>query len=141
PSNEAHKKWAQRRLADRLGSLAGKTIAVWGLTYKPGTDTLRRSAAVELCADLLAAGARVQAWDPAVTSTPGLAVELCADALAAARGASALVIATEWPQLRELDLAAAIAGMERKLVLDANRFLAGQIGEAEYYAVGVPSHG
>ncbi|MEO6774644.1 MAG: nucleotide sugar dehydrogenase, partial [Kofleriaceae bacterium] len=116
PSNEAHKKWAQRRLADRLGSVAGKTIAVWGLTYKPGTDTLRRSAAVELCADLLAAGARVQAWDPAVTSTPGLAVELCADALAAARGASALVIATEWPQLRELDLAAAIAGMERKLV-------------------------
>ena len=140
PSNEAHKKWAQRRLVDRLGDLKGKTIAVWGLTYKPGTDTLRRSAAVELCVDLIAAGAKVRAWDPEVKTAPGLAVELAPDAIAAVRGASALVIATEWPQLREIDMAAALAAMERPLVLDANRFLAKQIGAAEYFAVGVPSH-
>ena len=52
-------------MEDLLGGLEGKTIAVWGLTYKPGTDTLRRSAAVELCADLVKAGAKVRAWDPA----------------------------------------------------------------------------
>src|SRR5262249_19142379 len=59
PSNDAHQQWARRRLEDRLGSLAGATVAVWGLTYKPGTDTLRRSAAIELCRSLAAAGATV----------------------------------------------------------------------------------
>lgn len=94
---------------------------------------------MELCADLVAAGAKVKAWDPAVKVAPAeLGIEISTDPLSAASGASALVIATEWPQLRELDLAAAIATMERPLVLDANRFLMKQIGDAEYYAVGAP---
>lgn len=144
PSNEWHKKWAQRRLVDRLGALAGKTIAVWGLTYKPGTDTLRRSAAVELCRDLADAGATVTAWDPAVRTLPeelaGI-ISLQASPEAALRVASALVIATEWPELRRVDLAAAFAPMQRRLVLDANRFLAAQVAgaDAEYLAVGVPA--
>ena len=137
PSNQAHKQWPQRRLQDRLGTLAGVRIAVWGLTYKPGTDTLRRSAAVELCRDLIARGATVSAWDPAVRSID-LGIELATDPAAAARGASALVIATEWPQLRDLDLAPILATMQRRLVIDANRFLAGRIADAEYVAVGVP---
>jgi UDPglucose 6-dehydrogenase len=144
PSNEAHKKWALRRLQDRLGTISGKVIAIWGLTYKPGTDTLRRSAAVELCADLVEAGATVRAWDPAVRSVPPeLRVTLAPDAIAATAGASGLVIATEWPELRELDLGAALAGMQKRLVVDANRFLAKQMAgvDAEYYAVGVPTRG
>lgn len=145
PSNEAHKKWARRRLEDRLGMLAGKTIAVWGLTYKPGTDTLRRSAAVELCRDLNDAGAHVRAFDPAVASLPpelGF-IERAPDAAAAVAGADALVIATEWPEFAALVLAPVIATMNRKLVVDANRFLAkGFAGlDAEYYAVGVPDRG
>jgi UDPglucose 6-dehydrogenase len=144
PSNEWHKKWAQRRLADRLGTLEGKTVAVWGLTYKPGTDTLRRSAAIELCTDLAARGATVVAWDPAVKALPPeltSTITLAATAEAAVKGASALVIATEWPELRQVELGAALAGMQRRLVLDANRFLAANIAkvDAEYYAVGVPS--
>jgi UDPglucose 6-dehydrogenase len=51
-------------------ALAGRCVAVWGLTYKPGTDTLRRSSAIELCRWLLAAGARVRAHDPAVSALP-----------------------------------------------------------------------
>ena len=156
PSNEWHKKWAQRRLGELLGTLAGKTIAVWGLTYKPGTDTLRRSAAVELCTDLAAAGATVTAWDPAVRALPpeladtvgdtvggtiGGSITLGTSPEAALRGASALVIATEWPELRKVDFVAAFAPMQRRLVLDANRFLAAQLAgtDAEYLAVGVPA--
>jgi UDPglucose 6-dehydrogenase len=142
PSNQAHKQWPLRQLAERLGDLAGARIAVWGLTYKPGTDTLRRSAAVELCRDLVARGASVFAWDPGVRSIPAdIGIELLAtDPATAARGASALVVATEWPQLRELELAPILASMERRLVLDANRFLAARIAglDAEYVAVGVP---
>ncbi|CAN5671788.1 UDP-glucose/GDP-mannose dehydrogenase family protein [soil metagenome] len=145
PSNEAHKKWARRRLEDRLGSLAGKTVAVLGLTYKAGTDTLRRSASVELCRDLVDGGAKVRAFDPAVKILPAeLAyMELAPSAAAAIEGADALVIATEWPEFASLDLAALTATMKRKLVVDANRFLAKAFAplDAEYYAVGVPDRG
>ncbi|HMJ90280.1 MAG TPA: nucleotide sugar dehydrogenase, partial [Candidatus Acidoferrum sp.] len=70
-SNDQHRTWALRRLRARLGEFKGKTIAVLGLVYTPNTDTLRRSAAVELCRALLEAGARVQAFDPAVKELPG----------------------------------------------------------------------
>ncbi|HEY0251459.1 MAG TPA: nucleotide sugar dehydrogenase [Kofleriaceae bacterium] len=139
PSNEAHKKWARRRLESLLGSLKGQRIAVFGLTYKPGTDTLRRSASVELCQDLIAGGANVVAFDPAVTDAGG--IELARDPLAAVTGASALVIATEWPMFATLDYAQLLGAMKRPLVLDANRFIAKQIGNAEYYAVGAPNRG
>jgi UDPglucose 6-dehydrogenase len=69
-SNDAHKHWPRRRLVDLLGDLRGKTIAVWGLTYKAGTDTLRRSSAIELCQWLREQGASVQAHDPAVKQLP-----------------------------------------------------------------------
>jgi UDPglucose 6-dehydrogenase len=144
PSNEWHKKWAQRRLDERLGHLAGATVAVWGLTYKPGTDTLRRSAAVELCVDLAGHGAKVVAWDPAVCALPDAlqrSITLAPSAGAAMQGAAALVIATEWPEFKRLDLAALVGRMQRRLVLDANRFLADRVvGLAvEYYAVGLPT--
>ena len=144
PSNEFHKKWAQRRLAERLGKLAGSTVAVWGLTYKAGTDTLRRSAAVELCNDLVANGVRVKAWDPAVRALPPeLTFSLATDPGAALDGASALVIATEWPDFKQLDVKALLPRMVRRLVLDANRFLAQSTAglDVEYYAVGVPTRG
>ncbi len=144
PSNEWHKTWAQRRLAERLGELSGATVAVWGLTYTPGTDTLRRSAAVELCLHLAARGAQVVAFDPAVRALPDplrRVITLAPSADAAVRGASALVIATQWPEFKQLDLAPLLAGMARKLVLDANRFLADRVAGlgVEYYAVGVPA--
>jgi len=144
PSNEWHKTWAQRRLDERLGELSGATVAVWGLTYTPGTDTLRRSAAVELCLHLAARGAHVVAFDPAVRALPDplrRVITLAPSADAALRGASALVIATQWPEFKQLDLAPLLAGMARKLVLDANRFLADRVAGlgVEYYAVGVPA--
>ena len=92
-SNDEHKKWLHDKLRHVLGCLKDQTIAVWGLTYKPGTDTLRRSSAVELCRWLLQEGARVQIHDPAVRELPDeLAARLrlapsAADALdGAARG-------------------------------------------------------
>ena len=143
-SNVSHRSWARRRLGVDLKHLKGSTIAVWGLTYKPGTDTLRRSEAVELCRWLVAEGARVRAHDPAVRSTeaalPG--VERVEDPVAAVRGAAALVVATEWPDYRGIsaDVVAAAAS-SRLLVLDANRFLAQTLGgdpRFRYVSVGQP---
>jgi UDPglucose 6-dehydrogenase len=134
-SNIAHRGWTRRTINILLGNgtsatppdgLAGKTIAVWGLTYKPGTDTLRRSASVELCADLLGSGATVRAHDPAVQALPGdvCGATLMDDPFAAADGADALVIATEWPAYRELDAAKIPDVLRGDLVVDANGFLA-----------------
>jgi len=140
-SNDAHKNWPRRRLTQLLGELQGKTVAVWGLTYKAGTDTLRRSSAVELCQWLLAQGARVQAHDPAVKHLPEQlsAIRLCASPLDAAQGADALVIATEWPDYRAVALPEVLKAMRATIVLDANRFLAAGLEllpDVTYLAVG-----
>lgn len=121
-SNDAHRGWAPRRLRELLGGVAGKQIAIWGLTYKPGTDTLRRSLAIELCQSLIADGARVRAHDPAVKSLPD-DIELAPTAVDAVRGADALVVMTEWPEYRQIDAGAVAGAMKGKLILDANRFL------------------
>ena len=144
-SNDAHRQWAQRQLWTLLGGVAGKTIGIWGLTYKPGTDTLRRSSAVELSQWLHAEGAAVRVHDPAVRQlSPDLAacMHLADSALDAADGASALVVATPWPVYRQVAAGEVAARMTRRLVLDANRFLSETLGKAtgiEYLSVGKAS--
>jgi UDPglucose 6-dehydrogenase len=131
-SNDAHAAWPRRHLVQRLGDLRDKRVAVWGLTYKPGTSTLRRSHVLELCAWLRQQGAIVQAHDPAVLELPGeLAGEMviASTPLDAARDADALVVATAWPEFRSVDPAAVADAMAGTLVLDANGFLAGSLGE------------
>jgi UDPglucose 6-dehydrogenase len=142
--NEAHKDWALRRLRTMLDPLAGATVAVLGLTYKPGTDTLRRSGAVELAARLLAAGARVRCYDPVVRSLPPelAGASHSASLEEAVAGADAAVVATEWPQIKAADWPALVERMRRCIVVDANRFLdlrADQIPCVEYFAVGTPA--
>jgi UDPglucose 6-dehydrogenase len=141
-SNDAHRHWPERRLTEVLADLAGRTVAVWGLTYKPGTDTLRRSSAVELCTWLHARGARVHAHDPAVRELPASlasSIALASDPLAAADGADALVVATPWPDYRAVDADAVAGRMAGTLVLDANRFLGATLGRhpgLKYLSVG-----
>jgi UDPglucose 6-dehydrogenase len=140
-SNEAHKGWARRKLIELIGDVSGKTVAVWGLSYKPGTDSIRRSAAVELCRWLVASGARVQAFDPAVKSPPdGFdgKLRLCANAADALLQADALVAATEWPEFK-LVPADAVTRMNAPVVVDAGGFLGatlGRVPRVRYAAVG-----
>ena len=124
-SNDLHRGWACRRLQTRLGDLRGQRVAVLGLTYTTNTDTLRRSAAMELGGQLLAAGARVWAFDPAVKALPPewSAITLAAEAAGALDQAEAAVVGTEWPQFRQVDFAAAVPAMRQRVFVDANRFL------------------
>ena len=141
PSNDEHKNWVKRRLLARFQNLAGKTVAVWGLTYKPGTDTLRRSLAIELCHWLQTQGTHLRIHDPVVTHCPpglGNQAMMVSQPLDALLGADALVIATEWPLYKEIDFSGVTSSTPRLLVLDANRFL-GQLAimpSVEYAAVG-----
>jgi len=90
-----------------LGDLAGRTIGVLGLSYKPNTDDVRDSPAIDVIRRLQDRGARVQCFDPQAIETARLElkdVEFCEDAYATAQGAHALVLATEWNEFRKLDL-------------------------------------
>ncbi|MFZ0828508.1 MAG: nucleotide sugar dehydrogenase [Verrucomicrobiia bacterium] len=124
-SNDLHRGWAFRRLQSRLGGLRGLKISVLGLTYTPNTDTLRRSAAVELCRQLLDAGAKVSAFDPAIKHLPPelSSISLAADLPAALTGTEAAAICTEWPQFRVADWARIVPQMRQPVFVDANRFL------------------
>ena len=141
-SNARHSDWAYNRASSVLGDLHGKVIAVLGLTYKPGTSTLRRSSAVALCRKLLEAGALVHAHDPMVSALPSdlNGVNLSTSWEDALKGADALVIATEWPDYKQVTAALCVERMHTPVVIDANRFLAALESDARirYYAVGKP---
>ena len=143
-SNDQHKYWVCHKLKVILPSMDGVIIVVWGLTYKPGTDTLRRSLAVELCNWLIEQGAKVRVHDPVVKELPPAwndLVQRFDDALAALTEAQVLLIGTEWPEYREIskDIVARVdPGL---VVLDPNRFLSslGTVAALRYVAVGTPS--
>jgi UDPglucose 6-dehydrogenase len=131
-SNELHRAWPLRRLRELLVDLASARIAVLGLTYKPGTDTLRRSTTVEICRELAKSGARVRAFDPALQSLPpdvAAFIELCPSASAAFAGASALLLGNESPAFRDLDADEVARAMAHPLVVDPGGFLEGVLGK------------
>jgi UDPglucose 6-dehydrogenase len=143
-ANNAHKMWVRRRLQELLGNLQDRCITIWGLTYKPGTDTLRRSGSVELCEWLATQGARVQAHDPAVKLLPtdlSSKIRLYGAASEALVEADALVLATEWPDYRSIGSSTLISIMKNPTVLDPSRFLASTLGadpKIRYVTVGKP---
>jgi len=127
-SNEAHRHWAFNRLTSLLGGLKGKRIALLGLSYKPGTDAIRRSVAVDLIRLLSEVGAVITAFDPKVAELPPkLRATIAASAKDALKGADAAIVATEWPDFRELAAEEFKALMARPLVLDQSRFLAARL--------------
>ncbi|HET9374496.1 MAG TPA: UDP-glucose/GDP-mannose dehydrogenase family protein [Chthoniobacterales bacterium] len=112
-----------KRLRDTLWVLKEKRIAVWGLTFKPDTDDVRNSVAVDLVNDLLREGAHVTAYDPKgnervkeLDLCPG--VRLADSALAAVEDAEALVLATEWPDFGNINLTDVYRRMHTPIVFD-----------------------
>jgi UDPglucose 6-dehydrogenase len=125
-SNDEHKSWTRRNLFKYFGTLSNLTIAIWGLTYKPGTDTLRRSLAVELCDWLIEQEACIKVYDPAVNNLPERwhgKVFCCSDAMQAIEGADALVVGTEWPEFKQISENLNGAGKADLVIIDANRHL------------------
>lgn len=141
-SNHIHKQWSARRMQEVLCELQGKTIATLGLSYKVGSDTLRRSTAVEMGEWLNQQGANVVAYDPAVAALPTHLVDVIAlkpTLEEAISGADAIVVTTEWPQFTELTAEQVLTWMGRPVVFDASGFLMKTLGQdprIQYYSVG-----
>ncbi len=106
--NVAQKSRLLRRLDQHFGpSLKGKTVAVWGLAFKPRTDDMREAPAVTIIEGLLARKAKVRAYDPEAAAVArgifGTRIKLVRNAYEAITGADALLIVTEWNEFREPD--------------------------------------
>jgi len=128
-SNSFHQNWIEDKCQGVLGNFKKKTVAILGLTYKPGTDTLRRSFALQLAQTLHAQGARVTAFDPAIKSISkpfSKAIELKQSVKEAILDAEVVIIATECPEF--LDLGEDIINlMKNKIIIDPNGFIAKQV--------------
>jgi UDPglucose 6-dehydrogenase len=138
------------RMADKIiaacgGTVAGKTLAVLGLTFKPNTDDIRDAPSLEILPRLLAAGAAVQAFDPeGMDEAKKLLPDLvyCDDAYEATEGADALVLLTEWNEFRGLDLARVGELLAAPLVIDLrNIYQPAEMAAAglSYISIGRPS--
>src|SRR6266478_2988419 len=120
--NDARKcRMAEKVTAACGGKVAGKTLAVLGLTFKPNTDDMRESPSLSILPLLQEAGATIRAFDPeGVAESRELMPDLvyCADAYQAMEGADALVLITEWNEFRALDLARVGWLLANPLVID-----------------------
>ncbi|HEY8615894.1 UDP binding domain-containing protein, partial [Phenylobacterium sp.] len=121
--NDARKKAMADKVAGAVDGedLAGKTIGVLGLTFKPNTDDMRDAPSLDIVPALQARGARVQAFDPAGMHEAQHMlkdVEFKSDPYAVAEGTDALVIITEWDQFRALDLDRIKLLMNRPVLVD-----------------------
>ena len=139
----------RRRVAQKvrasLGGLDGRRVLVLGAAFKPHTDDIRHSPALELAELLTLEGAAVAVYDPVVPAEkidgafPG--IEVYDDVYAAAKGAQAAVLATEWPEFRALDLERFGRALSRRLLIDARNFLDPEEARRagfEYRCVGRP---
>lgn len=127
--NESQKRTLLRRLVDRLGEdLSGKTVAIWGLSFKPNTDDMREAPSLVTIEGLLERGARVVAHDPVAMDEArhhlGDRVEYVGINYEALDGAEALVIHTEWQPYRNPDFPRMRTAMARPLVLDGRNLYA-----------------
>jgi UDPglucose 6-dehydrogenase len=124
-SNRQHHAWTRERLAEHLPNLSSSRVALLGLTYKPGTDTLRRSTGLELGTWLVERGAEVRAFDPAVRALPAQlkGITLAADLDDVLEDADAVVVITPWPEFKALSVERILTAMRSPLVVDQAGFL------------------
>jgi UDPglucose 6-dehydrogenase len=105
--NQQQKGRLVAKMQNHFGNLSGKTIALWGLAFKPRTDDMREAPAITIVERLLAAGARVQAYDPEAGKVArglfGSRIHLADKSYDALKGADALAVVTEWNEFREPD--------------------------------------
>jgi UDPglucose 6-dehydrogenase len=147
---EAVNERQKRVLFDKIsryfkGDLKGRTIAVWGLAFKPNTDDLREAPSRTLMEALWAAGAKVRAYDPVAANEARRIygaradLELCADGPAALQGADALAICTEWQEFRSPDFAGFKTALKQPVIFDGRNLydptLMSQLG-IRYFAIG-----
>jgi UDPglucose 6-dehydrogenase len=141
--NEAQKGRLVEKMQQHFGSLSGRTIALWGLAFKPRTDDMREAPAIPIIERLLAAGATVRAFDPAAAPVAKRIfdgrIALCEKSYDALADADALAIVTEWNEFREPDFDKMRTLMKSPVVFDGRNIYAPEQMRAlgfTYFSIG-----
>jgi UDPglucose 6-dehydrogenase len=124
--NADQQRFIIQKLQVRLKQLRGKTIGIWGLTFKPGTDDLRESPALAIAERIAEMGADVHVYDPQGMDgarRQGLDAEFCADPYAVAHEADAVILTTDWPEFAHLNWGRVQASMRHPLIIDGRNAL------------------
>jgi UDPglucose 6-dehydrogenase len=120
--NHSQKERLVQKMEAHFKSLSGKTIALWGLAFKPRTDDMREAPAIPIIEGLIGRGAKVKAYDPAAAPVAkrifGERIELCDKSYDALAGADALAVVTEWNEFREPDFDKMRALLKAPVVFD-----------------------
>ena len=120
--NDRQKERLVDKMRQHFNDLSGKTIALWGLAFKPRTDDMREAPAIPIIEGLLASGAKVKAYDPAAAPVAKRIfdgrIELCERSYDALAGADALAVVTEWNEFREPDFEKMRALLKAPVVFD-----------------------
>jgi len=125
-SNDLHKMWAKNTALQILGSLDGKNIGILGLTYKPETDTLRRSLSVELCKELFLDNAVIWAYDPSIKKLDeeyNKFINLTNDVPQVFNNADCVILCTEWNDFKNCLNQSNVNIMRNKVIIDCNGFM------------------
>ena len=141
-SNNRHKLHLPKKIEEYFGSVAGKTIAIWGIAFKARTDDIRESPAVDAIEYLLQRGARVQAHDPQALRRAedhfGNRIKQFDNKYAAVAGADALVIMTEWDTYKSPDYHELSERLSDRVIFDARNILeANEVRKAGFAYVGI----
>ena len=141
--NQRQKGRLVEKMQDHFTSLKGKTIAVWGLAFKPRTDDMREAPSVTTVDRILSLGGKVKAYDPEAEKTArgilGNRVSYAQQSYDALKGADALAIVTEWSEFREPDFARMRSLMRSPVIFDGRNIFTPEQMRAEgftYYSIG-----
>jgi len=141
--NYDQKKIMMPKIDARFPSVAGKTVAMWGLAFKPNTDDIREAPALELIDELLKRGASVRAFDPEampnVQRLLGDKIVFADSMYHALEGSDFLIIATEWPEFRTPDFTKIETLLSEKVIFDGRNVFDLETVEKkgfEYYSIG-----
>ena len=148
-ANKIQTEHVIKKILGHYDDIKGKTIGIWGLTFKPNTDDVRETPAAPIIEALLEAGAKVKAHDPQGRETfheeyeAGKNIEICDSAYKAIEGVAGVVLVTEWPEYKRPNWEKAKTIMSDHVVFDfRNQYNFDDLKDAgfHYYAVGRPDH-
>ncbi len=142
--NQNQNKKIIKKIKNIFGSISGLNITILGLTYKPGTSTLRRSAALEIARRLLLYNVKIKAFDPMVSVLPKEidGIKIFNSPYDAAKNSDIILLITEWPEFQNLDFSRIKELMKTPIIIDCKNFLDPKVFKGInfcYYGIGINS--
>jgi len=141
--NKNQQRYFVRRIKKILKKVNGKIVCIWGLAFKPNTDDIRKSPAIEIIQKLQKEDYKIQAYDPVATKNAQKEllkknIKFCKSAVEAAKNADILALVTEWPEFSEIDMKKVKNLMHHPYFLDGrNQFEPGELKRLGFYYEGV----